>query len=370
MSGCENGCAASVESEVVSRFLPDADVVSIRSLGDGNINETSLVDLKNHPPVVLQKINRDVFPDPEGVAVNGWLVTEHLCRKYAGRGNTGRLPVFIPTYKEQKYYLDVGGDVWRVQSFLENTVTCDLSPTSSSAFEGGKLLGGFHSDLEDFSSSQLSTPLPGFHDLPGYCSRYRTAERGFCGDLPDDLLFCIQEVEKRLDQATILEDAWKCGAVQKRVIHGDPKSANMLLDNDSGLGVAMIDLDTVARGLLMHDIGDCLRSFCNPAGEVPDRVDTVVFDIGRCEDVLRGYVDSGAHMPKAERDLLYQGVRLMTYELSVRFLTDFLEGNRYFKVRHRLENLQRAIVQIQLLQSIEKQRKSIEELVHYLFGAG
>lgn len=365
MTGRGNGSAVPVESEIVFRFLPDAKIIGISSLGEGNINETFLVVLESQPAVVLQKINREVFPDPEGVVVNGWLVTEHLCRKYAGKRDTNRrLPVFIPTRDGGYCYRDPDRGVWRMQSFLENTVTCEYSPASSSAYEGGKLLGGFHHDLEDFSSKQLSTAIPGFHDLPGYCSRYRTAAKEFCGDVADGLDFCIREVEKRLDQAMILEDAWRSGAVRKRLTHGDPKTANMLLDGDSGLGVAVIDLDTVARGLLMHDIGDCLRSFCNPVGEVPDGLDSVTFDIGRCEDVLRGYADSGARLSRTEQEMVYHGVRLMTYELSIRFLTDFLEGNPYFRVRHRLENLQRATAQIKLLHSIEKQRGSIEELAH------
>jgi hypothetical protein len=364
MSGRVNYFAAPVESEVVFHFLPDAEIIGINSLGQGNINETFLVVLNNHPAVVLQKINREVFHDPEGVAVNGWLVTEHLSRKYAKKKETGRLPVFIPTGDGRNYYLDNGNDVWRMQLFLENTVTCEYSSTPASAYEGGRLLGGFHRDLKDFRSEQLSIPIPGFHDLPGYCSRYCAAVKEFDGAVTDTLAFCIQEVEKRFDQTTILEDTWRSGAISKRLVHGDPKSANMLLDSDSGLGVAVIDLDTVARGLLLHDIGDCLRSFCNPAGEAPDRPDSVIFDISRYEDVLRGYAVSGACLSETEQEMVYHGVRLMTYELSIRFLTDFLEGNPYFKIQHRLENLQRATAQIKLLHSIEMQRDSIEKIAH------
>ena len=367
MGGHENGYAASGKSEVVYRFLPDAEIVSIRKLGEGNINDTSLVILNNHPAVVLQKINGNVFADPAAVAVNGWLVTEHLCWKQAEREDPGRVPIFTPTCEGRKYYQDHNSGVWRMQYFLENTITCDLASASASAYEGGKLLGRFHFDLADFSSEQLSVSIPGFHDLPGYCSSFRAAERQFCGNVTDDVVFCIQEIEKRLNQATILEDAWKSGAIQKRLVHGDPKSANMLLDSVSGSGVAVIDLDTVARGLLIHDLGDCLRSFCNPIGETPGRSDSVVFDTGRCEQVLRGYADSGARLSRAEQELLYQGIRLMTYELSMRFLTDFLLGNCYFKVRHPFENLQRAKTQIQLLHSIEEQRKSIEELASSVF---
>ena len=144
----------------------------------------------------------------------------------------------------------------------------------------------------------------------------------------------------------------------------------MLLDSGSGRGVALIDLDTVARGLLMYDLGDCLRSFCNPGGETPGRPEAVGFDIGRCEEVLQGYAESGASLTKAERELVYQGVRLMTYELAVRFLTDYLMGNRYFKVRNRLENLHRAMTQIQLLQSIEAQQGAIEECARGMLISG
>ena len=142
------------------------------------------------------------------------------------------------------------------------------------------------------------------------------------------------------------------------MIHGDPKCDNFLFDRDSGRARSLIDLDTVSRGLLAVDIGDCLRSFCNPAGEKA-RSD-VGFDMQICARLLHGYFQSFAPM-RTERELFYHGVRLLTYELGLRFFTDHLNGDRYFKITRDGENLQRAWVQFKLLESIEAQRSAIEK---------
>ncbi|MEE4165293.1 MAG: aminoglycoside phosphotransferase family protein, partial [Desulfocapsaceae bacterium] len=152
------------------------------------------------------------------------------------------------------------------------------------------------------------------------------------------------------------------GETFRRVIHGDPKIDNVLFAVDSGRAAALIDLDTVSPGIPACDIGDCLRSYCNVLGEDPSRPGDVVFDTDICKSMLDGYRASGVSFPAGERHLVYEGVKLLTYELGLRFLTDYLNNNRYFKVDEDDKNLRRAVVQFILLNSIEQQQETIKEI--------
>ncbi len=149
-----------------------------------------------------------------------------------------------------------------------------------------------------------------------------------------------------------------------RIIHGDPKINNVMLDNQTGRAVSMIDLDTVKPGLLHYDIGDCLRSCCNILGEEADDFDAVRFDLGRFEAVLSGYT-AAAHenLSAQDFDFLFDAIRLIPFELGLRFYTDYLEGNLYFKISHPMQNLDRAMVQFRLVESIEQQEAKIKAFI-------
>ena len=164
-------------------------------------------------------------------------------------------------------------------------------------------------------------------------------------------------IDDRLN-ISALEELIEEDEIRRRVIHGDPKCDNFLFDRRSGRALALIDLDTVSRGLVTVDIGDCLRSFCNPAGEKAHSA--ISFDISICEQLLQSYLQT-FNLSHTERGLIYHGVRLLTYELGLRFFTDHLNDDRYFKITRKEENLQRAHVQSKLLESIEKQRSKIEQ---------
>jgi Ser/Thr protein kinase RdoA (MazF antagonist) len=180
-----------------------------------------------------------------------------------------------------------------------------------------------------------------------------------------ELSYCITQAESRLETRPLTQRNEMQG-VALRVIHGDPKAENFLFRRDCCAALSLIDLDTVAPGLLAYDLGDGLRSLGNPAGEKPPSANRVHFDIGICRRFLTGYRAAGFSLNEAETEQIYHGVRLLTFELGLRFLTDYLENDRYFKVLDPQENLRRALVQFRLLESIEQQRGAIESIA---FGA-
>jgi Ser/Thr protein kinase RdoA (MazF antagonist) len=348
---------------VLPRFFPSEACCKVDSLGAGNINDTYLVEFAYRAPVVLQRINAAVFPDPAVVARNFSVVSNHIGRKEREVDGVSVFPRVVTESGGEPYHLDETGGVWRAMDYIENTASFRIADSERTAFEGGRILGRFHALTADLESAELSQPLPGFHDLPGYCRFYRAACVTHRRTNSDELDYCCRAINSRLKDASILELSRQQKLIHRRVIHGDPKCDNILFDRQTGKGVALIDLDTVSPGLLQFDLGDCLRSFCNAAGEKPETLEEVRFDIDRCRQVLRGYRASGSELIEPERALIFQGVRLLTFELGVRFLTDYLEGDTYFKVAQERDNLDRALVQIRLLESIEKQRSAIETVV-------
>jgi len=343
-------------------FFPADSAQLIRRLGEGNINDTYFIQLPNRQAVVLQKINAVVFPNPIQVAENVSLVTSHLKVKQSDSLHDFNTFIIYPAVNGRCYHKDSANGVWRVLSYIENSVTYQSVQSARQAFESGRMLGCFHHLLDDLEPTLLHHPLPGFHNLPEYCCHYQHVRAAYHGFLSADLLYCCREIEARLADAWLLEKARQKGKTVCRVIHGDPKLDNFLFDHRTDMAIAMIDLDTVSSGLLQYDLGDCLRSLCNRAGEQPECYDDVYFDADIYREFLKGYRDSGAIFPQSEQALLYHAIRLLTYELAVRFVSDYLAGNRYFKVSDEQENLHRALTQIKLLNDIEGQQVKIEAI--------
>ncbi len=348
--------------KIVPSFLSRHSGLCVSLLGEGNINDTYLVEFSDRAPVVLQRINPKVFPEPVIVADNVQLVTEHIRHRKPASGTDRRTLRVIPARSGGSCFVDDQGHVWRMVEYHANTECYPSVRSGSQAFEGGAMLGWFHRQLDDLKPECVLNPLPGFHDLPAYCRHFQQVMSCHTRKLTTDLKQCCREADKRRADAPLLQSALSSGKTGARVIHGDPKIGNILFDKDSSRAVALIDLDTVSAGILQYDIGDCLRSYCNVSGEDPCRPEDVVFDLDICTLMLKGYCSSGASFPPSERALVYQGARLLTYELALRFLSDYLNNNQYFKVSDEEKNLRRAVAQFSLLSSIERQRESIEKI--------
>ena len=212
---------------------------------------------------------------------------------------------------------------------------------------------------------KLGDTLEGFHIAPRYLLHYDEvlAEAALPGST-EDLDYALRFVDARRGLARVLEDAKAQGALHLRIIHGDPKANNVMMDDATGRAVSMIDLDTVKPGLVHYDIGDCLRSCCNPAGEELDRPDAVRFEPALCRAIFEGYLPlARAFLTETDYEYLYDAARLIAFELGLRFLTDHLEGDIYFKVRRKDHNLARALVQFKLCESIESQETAVRAII-------
>ncbi len=355
----------------LATLLPGREVTQLTELGRGHINDTLLATFAADEPrrAVLQRLSRRVFPAPEQVMTNLALLTEHLERQYRRDGATWPTDwAVVHTLggnEGRPYFIGGDGDFWRLLSYVEGAVELAKIATPVQAREAGRILGTFHRLVADLDPGKLYDTLPGFHVTPVYLAAYDRLERS--GSDTSEERYCRQVIDSHRHLAETLEEAAVRGLISPRVIHGDPRLANMLFDRESGRGVALIDLDTVKPGFLHYDIGDCLRSCCNPAGDDPVNLEDIRFDLEVGRELLAGYLaEAGQTLTDADYDLIYPALRLLAFELGLRFFSDHLIGDPYFRSSRPGHNLQRAQAQFRLLTEIEAQETRIRRVVEEL----
>lgn len=347
-------------------FHPPGAVTKVSPLGSGNVNDTFLVQT-SRGAFVLQRLNTAVFPAPEQVMRNLQTLEAHIERK--GRplgGSRWEHPRLLApaTGGNDLWHRCPEGEIWRCMSFIGNARSVDRIEDENQAYQLGLGLGRFHQLIGDLPAEELHDTLEGFHITPRYLDQYRQALVRTRAESSDDTDYCIAFIREREEFCSVLEQAKARGELQERPIHGDPKINNVMLDNVSGEAIALIDLDTVKPGLVHYDIGDCLRSCCNPAGEETTDLRGVRFDLVLAEAILRGYLEAaGSLLTASDRRFIPESARLISFELGLRFFTDHLNGDRYFKVSQPGQNLRRARVQFALTQSIEEQWDALQALL-------
>ncbi len=354
--------------QAAKHFSSRVEITGIHELGRGNVNDTFLVSpSKSSPRFVLQRINTHVFCRPDLVMQNIRTFTEHAVKRLSQVSLLDRrwvVPRIISTEDGRDYWIDTSDSFWRAISFIENSDSFDTIKDTGHASEVGYALGLFHNLISDLPTGRLADTLEGFHITPLYLRRFDSiiSKKQSAVSLP--LAQCFRFIEARRVGVPLLEDAKRRGLLGLRPIHGDPKVNNVLIDLTSGKAVSLIDLDTVKPGLVLYDLGDCLRSSCNPLGEDIARLDQIRFEPDICQAVFRGYFSVPANsLTECDYNFIYDAIRLITFELGLRFCTDYLEGDVYFKVRHPEQNLERAIVQFRLVESIEMQQGIIRKIV-------
>jgi Ser/Thr protein kinase RdoA (MazF antagonist) len=354
---------------VAEQFSTQGRIIDVREFGNGNINNTFLVtsDYERRKYFILQRINRQVFHEPELVMLNMRIASEHIRRRISQYGAGGRrweVPEVLWTRHGADHWTDYDGSFWRAISFIEGR-SFDIITDIHHAAEVGYALGMFHHLLSNLSPDSLADTLKGFHITPIYLLRYKAVLPKYKGEKSAEVNYCLRFVENRKDWAHVLENARAEGRLRPRPIHGDPKVNNILMDTVTKNAVGIVDLDTVKPGLVHYDIGDCLRSGCNPSGEEAEDWEKVHFDTDLCRSMLQGYLTaSGESLTKEDFSYIYDAIRLISFELGLRFFTDYLEGNVYFKVRRPEHNLARALVQFRLTASIESQEEAILKIIH------
>ena len=365
---------------LVNRFNVKGRLVTLVPFGNGNINDTFLAVFRNtftETQLILQRVNRNVFPRPEQIMANMRAITLHCHEKLERDAVSGRddrvwqMPRIIKAKDAKDYVRDDQGQVWRVITRIMSAHAFDIAQGPEHAMECGAALGHFHYLISDMDSSALVDPLPGFHVTSGYFAAYdETLKKESARDLLNSSMEAkrlAKFVEERREFARCLEKAEAAGELKKRMFHGDPKVNNIMIDDVTGKGTAMIDLDTVSPGLIHLDFGDALRSICNPAGEEETNLAKVVFDEDLATAFCKGYMrEAGAFLTDADRAYLYDSIRLLPFELGLRFFQDYLAGNVYFKTSQPEQNLNRARVQFRLCESVEARERSIRSVLKKL----
>ena len=356
--------------KVAQQFSPDRQVIDVNEHGNGNINDTYLVTVGkgDQDKFILQRINTHVFKQPNLIIQNLQTYTEHVHQKLATESDQPRqwdVPYILYTGEKENYFIDEEEGFWRAISFVNHSSSYETVQSEEHAREAGHALGTFHRLVSDLNIEKMHDTLLGFHIVPHYLQQYdRVMDDGPQGSDSAEVQYGHQMIAARRDWAAVLENAREQGELNLQTIHGDPKINNFMISDDTGQAISLIDLDTVKPGLVHYDIGDCLRSSCNPLGEDTLEFDQIHFETDLAHAILDGYL-SAANKILTENDYAYffDAIRLITFEMGLRFFQDYLAGNVYFKVKHPEHNLERAIVQFKLTESIESQEKVIRKII-------
>ncbi len=354
-------------NKIAKKFKIDGTIEEIKAFGSGHINDTYRVKIKeaDKKDYILQVINHNIFPNVPELTKNIIRVTEHVKKKIEEKGGDPERETLtiIPTVEGEGFYKDEDGKYWRVFIFIDNTNSYDRLENAEQAYEGGKAFGNFLKMVADMPGGPLYEVIPGFHYTP---NRIKTFLESVKKDPVNRVSQCKEEVEflsARTEEMKKIVQMGEAGELPLRTTHNDTKFNNVLLDkNDKGLCV--IDLDTVMPGYIMYDFGDAMRTSTNTGDEDDPNLDRVSMNIDLFEGFTKGFVSELKDtLTKNEIDNLAFGAKLLTYEQSVRFLTDYIDGDIYYKTAHKEHNLQRTRAQIKLLKSMEEQFDKMEAIV-------
>jgi Ser/Thr protein kinase RdoA (MazF antagonist) len=356
---------------IASHFMTQGKVAAIQPFGNGNVNDTFLVtvDILGKENFILQRINTQVFHHPQLVMQNMCIYTQHVSDRlqHFPLDRRWEVPQVRLTQNAQNYCVDDTGSFWRAISYIDGSQSFDTLQDPEQAQEIGYALGVFHNLISDLPPAKLADTLEGFHITPLYLQHYEKVRSQSISNHSAEVDYCLKFISDRQTGTYILETAKAQNKLPLRLMHGDPKVNNVMFDIATQKAVSIVDLDTVKPGLVHYDIGDCLRSGCNLVGEEAEHWQTVHFEPDLCQAILQGYFSvAKAFFTENDYLYLYDAIRLLAFELGLRFFTDYLAGNVYFKVKYPEHNLIRALVQFKLTESIEFQEATLRTIIRDL----
>lgn len=352
---------------VARQFQIHGAFVGAEPHGAGHINDTycAVFDQAGaRVRYILQRINQLVFKNPETLMENISRVTRHLQRKFAGTNDESRRTLtVIPAHDGKAFYQDTAANYWRAYLFIERARTYDAVERPAHAFEAAKAFGRFQSLLADLRAPRLHDTIPDFHHTP---KRFLALERVIEADVMNRAALAKREIAFALQHKSMTSRLLDAN-LPERVTHNDTKLNNVMLDDATGEGICVIDLDTVMPGLALYDVGDMVRTTTCPAKEDERDLSKVTMQFPMFEALLRGYLSSAAEFitPLERKHLVFAG-KLITFEIGIRFLTDHLAGDTYFKVHREGHNLDRCRTQFKLVESIEQQEVQMNKLLEEL----
>ena len=346
--------------QVLQQFCLDGTPISCEPLGNGHINRTFRVVCDNRKAYTLQRINRVAFRHPEELIENIDAVSRFIDRKQIGlecirlcRAKDGR-----------KYCIDDQGEFWRAYNFISGGISLDMPRDRNDFYQAAVAFGKFQQALADFPAASLYETIPHFHDTIDRLRQFRAAiEADVCGrakDVGPEIDFLLAREQELGTLCRMLA----AGELPLRVTHNDTKLNNVLFDAETRRPICVIDLDTVMPGLAAFDYGDSIRFGASTAAEDETDLSRVEMSLKLFEAYTRGFMEAcGANLAETERRTLPMGAKLMTLECGVRFLTDYLSGDVYFRIHRPEHNLDRCRTQFKLVADMEKKWDEMARIV-------
>lgn len=348
-------------------FSLDSEPVSCERYGNGHINDTYKAVCGSGRAYILQRINKAVFVNPEKVMENIVRITQYLSLQGVGPREALRL---VAAKDGRLWYTDAQGDVWRVYEFIEGALSLDAAASPADFYQSALGFGQFQKQLADFPATTLHETIRDFHNTPWRYENLRhAAEQDVCGRarlVADELAFAFA----REKEASMLMELLHTGELPLRVAHNDTKLNNILLDEKTRRALCVVDLDTVMPGLSLFDFGDSIRFGASTAAEDEQDLSRVRMDINLFQVYTEGYLSiCGDSLTPREIELLPMGALVMTLENGVRFLTDYLQGDTYYRIHRPGQNLDRCRTQFRLVESMEAQWADMQAIVERIRNA-
>ena len=349
---------------VARQFAIRGDYVSAEPYGSGHINDTFCVvfdQAGTRVRYLFQRINHHIFKQPVALMENIQRVTTHLGHAIAHEPDASRRVLsLIPSRDGQPFHRDDSGFYWRVYLFIEKARTYDAVQSPAQAFAAARAFGRFQQLLADLPAPRLHDTIPDFHHTP---KRFAALQQAMAQDAVNRAASAKAEIDFALRHqplTRVLLDAH----LPERVTHNDTKLNNVMLDETTGEGVCVIDLDTVMPGLALYDFGDMVRTTTSPAKEDERDLSKVIMQFPMFEALVKGYLSTAsAFLTREEKKFLALSGQVITFEIGLRFLTDYLAGDTYFKVQREGHNLDRCRTQFKLVESLQQQLPLMERLV-------
>ncbi|MED6315062.1 MAG: aminoglycoside phosphotransferase family protein [Verrucomicrobiota bacterium] len=356
--------------KLVGQFQIVAEFEEGHAWTKGHINDTYIVTCRQGgTPIryILQRINHHVFPYPELVMQNVKQTTEHLRKKISQEDSldlTRRTMTLVPARGGAPYYRDRDGNYWRTYVFIERVSSVHVAEESSQAGQVGRAFGLFQKRLADLSPEKVQETIPEFHNGR---LRFNALEKAVNDDIEGRVAAAQSEIafcQQHRSTVSLLLDAYQRGELPLRITHNDTKIENVLFDMESGEVVCIVDLDTVMPGLVHYDFGDMMRTLTSPAAEDECDLGKVTMRMEYFEALAEGYLaETGSFLTQSEQDHLAISGKVITLILGIRFLTDYLNGDNYFRVHRERQNLDRARVQFKLVESMMEQEEMMKSMI-------
>ncbi len=351
--------------EIVQQFVDcPNNQIDIKPLGAGHINDSYKV-AAGQKEYVLQRINHAIFKNVEQLQTNILRVTTHIREKLNKNDISDierRVLTLIPAKNKELYYKDTKGDYWRMMLFIKDSKSYDeINPEL--AYQAGMAFGEFQKMLADLPGGPLFETIPNFHNMESRLEDFRQAVKENKAGRLASVSHLVEEIEKRAEEMCKPEQLHREGKLPKRTNHCDTKVNNILFDKDENV-LCVVDLDTVMPGYVLSDFGDFIRTGANKGAEDDKNLDNVEVDLPIFEGYAKGYLKkASSFLTSTEIDNLAFGAKLLTYMQTVRFFTDYLNGDTYYKTAYPEHNLVRTKAQFKLLQSLEENFDKMQEIV-------